>query len=61
MLEKILFTVSGVIGVALIWVSIKNAKIKNFVQKVKEATADGKIEAEEGIELIVSFIGIFKK
>ena len=61
MLEKILLTVSGAITIALVWLVVKNVKIKAFIQKVKEATADGQITAEEGISLIIDFIGLFKK
>ena len=51
MLEKILLTLSGAIGIALVWVVITNVKIRAFVQKVRDAAADGKITAEEGIAL----------
>jgi len=61
MLEKIIYTISGMVSIALVWVVIKNAKIKAFAKKVKEATSDGKITAEEGIELLIDFIGLFRK
>ena len=61
MLEKILLTFSSIVTVVLIWFTIKNVKIKAFVQKVRDAAEDGKIEAAEALELIIDFIGLFKK
>lgn len=61
MLEKIIFTISGMVTIALVWVAIKNVKIKAFAKKIKDATADGKITSEEGIDLLLDFIGLFRK
>lgn len=59
-ITKILLTISCVLGILLTWVTISKAKVKHFIESVKQAASDGKIEAEEALELIIKFIGIFK-
>jgi hypothetical protein len=60
LIEKILITLSSILGVVLIWVTIKNIQFKAFVEEVKKDLEDGKITAEEAMAMLTKFVSIFK-
>jgi len=57
---KILITVSSILGVLFVWVTIKNIQFKAFLDEVKADLADGKITADEAVNMIAKFFAIFK-
>lgn len=57
---KILITVSSVLGVLFVWVTIKNIQFKAFLEEVKQDLADGKVTADEAVNMIAKFFAIFK-
>ena len=59
-LAKILMTISIVSSAVLTWFVITKIEIKQFIQEIQAATADGKIDAEEAVRLISRVFAIFK-
>ena len=59
-LAKILITVSSILGVLFVWVTIKNIQFKAFLDEVKADLADGKVTADEAVNMIAKFFAIFK-
>ena len=59
-LAKILMTISIASSAILTWFVITKIEIKQFIQEIQAATADGKIDAEEAVRLISRVFAIFK-
>ena len=59
-LAKILMTISIASSAVLTWFIITKIEIKQFIQEIQAATADGKIDAEEAVRLISRVFAIFK-
>jgi hypothetical protein len=59
-LTKVLITVSSILGVLFVWITIKNIQFKAFLDEVKADLADGKVTADEAVNMIAKFFAIFK-
>jgi len=58
MLVKILMTVSSLMGIGLIWFSIKNTLLKKIYNAIKDILADGKITKDEVVDKIKELLGV---